>query len=810
MTAGEPVSGAEQLAVVETALDEDRPLEAQLQAETILSSGGLEQAEALRFAILARGRAAEVRRQKPREAEALAEEWIARARSAGEKLFEAAALLGSAELAASAYGAGAGRRLGKAERQARQALGLLAAVGGGSGSAEAAQRLKAAALRCVAAARAEDWDAEGATAAANEAHDLAQSIGDERAEALGLRALAAAKAAEDPPAFEEALKLEASAWALLRTLGRRRLEAQSLCQAVFWSLELGRPKDALKYAIEAYSARNCAEETPTYLLALAASGQGLKALQVAKDCVLRAKKGTDRLEVLFALEILAREYLRQGNFEQALATFREACGVAKQLGLRTLEFSVLYELAQLQMQRQMWTKAATSLRDAAAVSSVAAERAQAWHALAEVQVEQADFDTAVETAGLARAGFQEARDARGEASAVLVACSAHSKLGESDKALSSARLAFELAFVGGHLDVAARAQKKIAEMHLAQQLPDEAFIAASEAVKLWQEVGDASGLSEGLRMAATLGLRRGDLQDSLDLANQALELAASVGDGVGQAHSQVLLAQLHAKLYEREDKSAVAPAKSPSLASMREAAGAAQAMAAQSRDRHLQAVASHWYAQALMMSHRPPPEDALRFARKAQALFREVGEGSGEALASTLVAYLLLPKGEYEQAAQNAQRSLALAQQCGDTAAEKGAREAAAVVERVRVEKASGGRRGAGGAAARGGRPAPGKQPAAPETFTAAIASVAAPAAPSKPKLDPVAVRDKLLDMARGVIGGDLEVHAEHALMDVGMDSLASIDFTNQVSQLFSLQGASSLVFDYPTVAQIVGQIMEA
>jgi len=301
----------------------------------------------------------------------------------------------------------------------------------------------------------------------------------------------------------------------------------------------------------------------------------------------------------------------------------------------------------------------------------------------------------------------------------------------------------------------------------------------------------------------------GDLQDSLDLANQALELAASVGDGVGQAHSQVLLAQLHAKLYEREDKSAFAPSKSPSLASMREAAGAAQAMAAQSRDRHLQAVASHWYAQALMMSHRPPPADALRFARKAQALFREVGEGSGEALASTLVAYLLLPKGEYEQAAQNAQRSLALAQQCGDTAAEKGAREAAAVVERVRVEKASGGRRGAG-AAARGGRPAPGRQPAAPDTSTAAIASAAAPAAPSKPKLDPVAVRDKLLDMARGVIGGDLEVHAEHALMDVGMDSLASIDFTNQVSQLFSLQGASSLVFDYPTVAQIVGQIMEA
>lgn len=813
MTAGEPVSGAEQLAAVETALDEDRPLEALRQAETILSFGGLEQAEALRFAILARGRAADVRRQKPREAEVLAEEWIARARSAGDKLVEAAALLGSAELAASAYGAGAGRRLGKAERQARQALGLLAAVGGGSGSAEAAQRLKAAALLCVAAVRTEDWDAAGAIAVANEAHDLAQSIGDERAEALGLRALAAAKAAEDPPAFEEALKLEASAWAVLRTLGRRRLEAQSLCQAVFWSLELGRQKDAIKYAAEAYSARNCAEETPTYLLALAANGQGLKALQVAKDCVLRAKKGTDRLEVLFALEILAREYLRQGNFEQALATFREACGVAKQLGLRTLEFSVLYELAQLQMQRQMWTKAATSLRDAAAVSSVAAERAQAWHALAEVQVEEADFDTAVETAGLARAGFQEARDARGEASAVLVACSAHSKLGESDQALSSARLAFELAFVGGHLDVAARAQKKIAEMHLAQQLPDEAFLAASEAVKLWQEAGDAAGLSEGLRMAATLGLRRGDLQDSLELANQALELAASVGDGVGQAHSQVLLAQLHAKLYEGEDKSAFAPAKSPSLASMREAAGAAQAMAAQSRDRHLQAVASHWYAQALMMSHRPPPEDALRFARKAQALFREVGEGSGEALASTLVAYLLLPKGEYEQAAQNAQRSLALAEQCGDTTAEKGAREAAAVVERVRVEKASGGRRGAGGAAARGGRPgrpAPGKQPAAPDTSTAAIASVAAPAAPSKPKLDPVAVRDKLLDMARGVIGGDFEVHAEHALMDVGMDSLASIDFTNQVSLLFSLQGASSLVFDYPTVAQIVGQIMEA
>jgi len=798
-----------QLRAAEQKLDEDRPGEALPIAEAALALGGAYEAEALYLSVVARGRIAARQREAPKEAEAVAEDWLSRAKAAGNRVTEAAALVACSELAFSREGgaahmAGAGRK-GRAERKARQALALLqpaAILAAPEASQASARRLRAAALRQTAALCAEDWDADGALKAAEEARDLAKDDSDGRGEAFALHAMALARGAQDPPDLEEALRQEAAAVALASSLGLRRLQAQWLCQMVYWSIECGKSKDALKYAQEAHSIRTGTDEVLAYITALGENAQSLKALHVAKEAVMRARKSDIKSELADSLEIVAREFQKQGNMEQALASFKEAIGHIRQTTDRNREFSILHEMAVLQIQMHQLTKAASTLRDAVAISQSTTEKANSLCALGEVQVDLAEYTDALESATAAQEKFEEASDARGRARAVLVACAVHGKSQAPQKAMAAAQLAHEVAFVGGQLDIAAKAQKTMAEMYLVQQKPEQAMAAVTESIKLWQEWGDAAGLGEAMRMAATLSLRQGNLQEATEVTQQALELSTSAGDWTGEAHARVLLARIYAKQYEGGDKGEAGA----TLNSMLESAAAAQALATQVRDRPLQAVASQWYATALLMSRTPPPEDALRFARKAQSLFREAKDASGEAQSLALTAQLLVYRKEFEQASQNVTRSLDLATASGDAEAERVAREASAAVERARAAKS-------GGRVARG---RPGRPGAAGAESPVAAAAPPGAGGPSQvvataPKLDLSIdeVKAKVLDMVRESVGDDIDIHAESALMDSGMDSLSSIDFTNQVTKDFNLTGSQSLVFDYPTVTQIVDFIMQ-
>merc|ERR1712242_95542 len=90
---------------------------------------------------------------------------------------------------------------------------------------------------------------------------------------------------------------------------------------------------------------------------------------------------------------------------------------------------------------------------------------------------------------------------------------------------------------------------------------------------------------------------------------------------------------------------------------------------------------------------------------------------------------------------------------------------------------------------------------AAPEVSSAIVEE--------KPKgLDPLMVGDMLHGMLREMVGVQME--SDTPFMDAGVDSLMSIEFRSQVIQAFAgLQLASPLTFDYPTIRELTGHIVD-
>merc|ERR1712232_176541 len=91
---------------------------------------------------------------------------------------------------------------------------------------------------------------------------------------------------------------------------------------------------------------------------------------------------------------------------------------------------------------------------------------------------------------------------------------------------------------------------------------------------------------------------------------------------------------------------------------------------------------------------------------------------------------------------------------------------------------------------------------AAPEPEASAIVE-------EKPKgLDPLMVGDMLHGMLREMVGVQME--SDTPFMDAGVDSLMSIEFRSQVNQAFAgLSLASTLTFDYPTIRELTGHIVD-
>jgi NADPH:quinone reductase-like Zn-dependent oxidoreductase/acyl carrier protein len=106
---------------------------------------------------------------------------------------------------------------------------------------------------------------------------------------------------------------------------------------------------------------------------------------------------------------------------------------------------------------------------------------------------------------------------------------------------------------------------------------------------------------------------------------------------------------------------------------------------------------------------------------------------------------------------------------------------------------------------------APARRRAAPDTPTATVSFTDRLAG-----LDPVAARDELARLVgrnvAAVLGYDTDVAPPVAtpLRDLGFDSLAGVELRNRLNSRTGLRTPTTLVFDYPTIGDIVGYLVDA
>jgi len=75
--------------------------------------------------------------------------------------------------------------------------------------------------------------------------------------------------------------------------------------------------------------------------------------------------------------------------------------------------------------------------------------------------------------------------------------------------------------------------------------------------------------------------------------------------------------------------------------------------------------------------------------------------------------------------------------------------------------------------------------------------------------LDPSTVLAKIQSAAKNSVGFDEDLYDDSPLMDSGLDSLASVQFRNDLQGQFKMTLPAALIFDYPSVRQITSYIVE-
>ena len=199
------------------------------------------------------------------------------------------------------------------------------------------------------------------------------------------------------------------------------------------------------------------------------------------------------------------------------------------------------------------------------------------------------------------------------------------------------------------------------------------------------------------------------------------------------------------------------------------------------------------FGQVLSYSRRH--QDALRVAQEAEKLFKLTKDLVGQAHANIMVAYLHRAFSERDKAVEAANKALDLAREGKDVNVEAQALECLKKVEdkpeivpQIQYVQPEGGETPAAPGAA--------PQPVAP--------TVAAPKG-----LDPAMVQVKITEMVKNVLTTDDEVENDSPFMESGMDSLSSVQLVSEVSREFQMSLSPSLVFDFPTIRQLVDHLVE-
>mmetsp|Transcript_16408 Transcript_16408/g.52651 ORF Transcript_16408/g.52651 Transcript_16408/m.52651 type:complete len:465 (+) Transcript_16408:584-1978(+) len=453
-------------------------------------------------------------------------------------------------------------------------------------------------------------------------------------------------------------------------------------------------------------------------------------------------------------------------------------------------------MATLQILGEQYDQALQSGQAASALfntlEDVRSEASVAYR-LSVVNHQRSDHRQALQLASRARELFGSAGMRASETMAMLAESYAKQSLGESesaDKLMNEALLAAQK--VGDKKGEAA-AFMSMANMYLSglQELKPESGLAAlQKAEAALREAGNADRmLADTLHMMTLAYLQLQELDAALRPAHEAHVLFQRAGDKSGEADVLRIIANIELEqLYVERENPDQNRKRSQTMvrlqASSLRNAEKAVTVARQSSGSSMLAMALHSLAQVFNACGRG--DKGLEAAQEAERLFHEIQDLSREAHALIVAADSCAIAGDRQNAAAFVNRATAIFQELGDAAGEALAKSVLSAMAGMKVESAR----------------ALEDQPSA-----AAADSVAAP--PSVKAMDFSIAQNMARETAFQAIGAEDEIDLDSPLMDVGLDSLAAISFREQLMAMSGLKLPSSLVFDYPSLMTITQHLVE-
>lgn len=694
-------------------------------------------------------------RSEPQLAYDRASEELARCREYGNKVGEAAMTLSLAEL--------------KLETAARKEVTQMAKSGLAIAKQVQDRSLEADAFLVLARSYEMPAKTDHMMRAARAALEAYRQLGDQKGEAQAYHCMASAASLSNN--LKEAVRCSEEAVYIAHQLGSISFEASELLfRAELYKMQkeyglmlqdaeeavklfqkiddLHGESDALRLVIKAHSLSRCEE----------------KALEITEEALEQFRDQRYKRGEAIALDQKASILYNLGRVEEALETALDTLELVRALEDASWEAVMLHSVASLYCASKRFEESLKVSQEALWILEELGDRTgQAYVRLNTVLLAQTQLrqhQEALSTASEAMAIFRELKDRKGEATALLLAANVYKTVGyldEAEKWLLEAQEIFENL---GERRLLAQVLHGIAKVHIEREEPAEAIRLGYEAHALCKRARDKM---------AEAGTLLFTVEAHLSLIAQMVQ--SGRGRGSRELEEQLSKAQ--------------------------KAGSAAKKIA--EKIGHSQTVADCCYALSEVNLVAGDYEQALQGADSGIKMYKDIGYQLGECTFVNMKAQALLVSGRNDEALAAANEALSLAKMLDDDALEGLAKE---ILDKV----LSGSQTPVQQMPQMMPQQKDQEQREESETFEQEAASKVEEEKPQG--LEPALVSDMLHTMLRDMIGSEME--SDTPFMDAGVDSLMSIEFRSQVNTAFSGLGLSStLTFDYPTIRELTGHIVE-
>mmetsp|Transcript_35585 Transcript_35585/g.81555 ORF Transcript_35585/g.81555 Transcript_35585/m.81555 type:complete len:442 (+) Transcript_35585:120-1445(+) len=321
---------------------------------------------------------------------------------------------------------------------------------------------------------------------------------------------------------------------------------------------------------------------------------------------------------------------------------------------------------------------------------------------------------------------------------------------------------------------------------------------ANRVLAMQEDAGNAAGQAKAMQRIALLHLDAKELERAEWAATEAQVLWRKAGQDEAAIRMYFLLCKVYQAIMMAEVSGQIAAVRgdNPRLALQRACALSNEAIYVTKdvKNAELRAGALYWRARTRTWQSDPAStQDAMDISDSAIKLYQELGDRAGEASTLSLQAEALAIGGKLQAAQTKAEEALKFAKAYDlDEAVE----EVQELIASIKAEQAE---------AKSSGRAVPVEETAG----DAGDALVTRTDQAKKSDLDPAFLMAKLNEIVKTVCITDDDVTQDEAFMDVGVDSLSSVTLVNEATQAFGVPLRPSVVFDYPTMRELIAHILE-